>query len=353
VIHLGAARLIHLGAATLIQAAGSRGILRPEVPRRPRKDTPDLQELLRLHPLVTPIGDAARALKMSRDTLRLHKERLRGAGLLERTPDGPSSLEQLPEAVPQRGPPQQRSTAADGTARIAELVAAGHEPGAIFQRLQLEEPRSTARSDAMKLHRRGLREQLPPPAEDVDIRVEAPPVEVGQLDVGYVGELVDPATGEARRDRVFVLARRHSRHLLPWVVFDPSARTWFDGQLRAPASFGGAPRAPVPELRSAPGIRPDARLLTPPTSCPPERAPRPPRERSRTGRLRHAPGAPAEHPSFSPFRFLHRARRPHGLDGSARELVAHGADVGGIGRAAPTTACQRPSRGHPGPTSTP
>jgi hypothetical protein len=267
----------------------------------------DLQELLRLHRLGTPTRDAARALRMSRNTLRLHKERLREAGLLEGTPDGPSSLEQLPEAVPQRGPPQQRSTAADWTARIAELVAAGPDSGAIFQRLQVEEPGSSDRSHAVKRHCRGLREQPPQPAEDVDIRVEAPPGEVGQLDFGYVGELVDPATGEARRAWGFVLARRHSRHLFPRVVFDPSARTWFDGQLRAPASFGGAPRAPVPEMRSAAGIRPDARLLAPPTSCPPVRAPGPPHARSTTGRLLRAPCAPAEHPSFAPFRFLHRA----------------------------------------------
>jgi hypothetical protein len=56
VIHLGAAKLIHLGAAKLIQAAGSRGILRTEVPMRPRKDMHDLQELVRLHRLGTPRG---------------------------------------------------------------------------------------------------------------------------------------------------------------------------------------------------------------------------------------------------------------------------------------------------------
>ena len=311
----------------------------------------DLQELLRLHRLGPRRG--TRRAEVSRNTLRLHKERLREAGLLEGAPDGPPSLEQLSEAVPQRVPPQQGSTAVDWTARIAELLAAGHEPGATFQRLQVEEPGFSARSDAVKRRRRRLREQAPPRAEDVVIRVDTPPGEVGQLDFGYVGELIDPAAGEARRAWGFVPARRHSRHLLPWVVFDPSAHTWFDGQQRAPASFGGAPRAPVPEMRSAPGFRPDARLLAPPTSCPPGRAPGPPRARGRTGRLLRAPGAPGEHPSFAPFRFLHRARRPHGPDGSPRDLVAHGADVGGIARAAPTTTCQRPGRGHPGPTSTP
>jgi hypothetical protein len=63
VIHLGAAKLIHLGTAELIQAAGRSGILRPEVPLRPRRNMRDLQELLRLHPLANPAPDAARALR--------------------------------------------------------------------------------------------------------------------------------------------------------------------------------------------------------------------------------------------------------------------------------------------------
>jgi transposase len=255
VIHLGAAKLIHLGAAKLIQAAGSRGILRTEVPMRPRKDMHDLQELVRLHRLGTPTRDAARALNMSRNTLRLYKERLREAGLLEGAPDGLPSLEQLSEAVPQRVPPQQRSSAADWTVRIAELVAAGHEPGAIFQRLQVEEPGFSASYDAVKRHCRRLREKAPPRAEDVVIRVETPPGEVGQIDFGYVGEVVDPASGEARRAWVFVMVLGHSRHLFARVVFDQSVRTWIDCHVRAFAFFGGAPRVLVPDNLKAAVIR--------------------------------------------------------------------------------------------------
>ena len=101
--------------------------------------------------------------------------------------------------MPQRVPRQQRSSAETWTERIGALVAAGHHASAIFQRLTTEEPLFDASYDAVKRLCRRLCTERPVQPEDVAIRVETPAGEIAQIDFGYVGMVIDLATGQPRR----------------------------------------------------------------------------------------------------------------------------------------------------------
>jgi transposase len=215
----------------------------------------DLQELVRLHRLRTPVREASTALRMSRNTHKAYSEKLGAAGLLDGAVDDLPSLEVLAAAVPQRLPRQQVSSAEPWADRVAELVGTGHEPSAIFQRLTTEKPDFAASYDAVKRLCRRLRKGRPVRPDDVAIRVETPAGEVAQIDFGYVGEVVDPTTGAARRAWVFVMVLGYSRHLFARVVFDQSEKTWLDCHVRAFAWFGGAPRTLVPDNLKAAVVR--------------------------------------------------------------------------------------------------
>lgn len=222
---------------------------------RRRKDMHDLQELVRLHRLNVPTRAAARTVGMSRNTLRRYHLLLREAGLLDGAPDELPTLEALAAAAPQRVPPQQTSTAAPHAARIAELVAKRSRPAAILQRLQSENTELDVSYDAVKRLCRHLTRAAPPSADDVAIRVETPPGEVAQIDFGYVGLVVDPATGLPRKAWVFQMVLGYSRHMYARVVFDQSVSTWIDLHVRAFDWFGGAPRTLVPDNLKAAVVR--------------------------------------------------------------------------------------------------
>ncbi len=148
----------------------------------------------------TSVGEAP--LTLACETFQVARSSVYGA--LQAAP-APKPRPTPPDAVP---PP--------------ELVAASIEPGAIFQRLQVDEPGLLASYDAERRHCRRLREKAPPLADDVVIRVETPPGEVEQIDFGYVGEVVDPTSGEARRAWGLVMALGHSRHLFARAVDSPA-----------------------------------------------------------------------------------------------------------------------------------
>jgi len=61
-------------------------------------------------------------------------------------------------------------------------------------------------------HPRGHPIGLPPTEEDVTIPVETAPGLIAQVDFGYVGFVVDPATGEPRKAWVFLMILGFSRH---------------------------------------------------------------------------------------------------------------------------------------------
>lgn len=219
---------------------------------RRRTDMHDLQELVRLHRLGTPVREAALALGMSPNTHLGYRKAFAEAEILEGDVEALPDLGALRDIVPQRVPKQQVSTVEPWREKVAALVTRGISPRGVYTRLTLDDPAFDVSYDAVKRFCRRLAKAKPVRAEDVVIRVETPAGEVAQVDFGYVGLVVDPATGQPRRAWVFVMVLGYSRHLFARVVFDQTVKTWLDLHVRAFAFLGGVPKTLVPDnLKSA------------------------------------------------------------------------------------------------------
>lgn len=84
------------------------------------------------------------------------------------------------------------------------------------------------------------------------VRVEVPPGAEAQVDFGYVGLYLDPATGQMRKTWVFVMTLSHSRHQYAELVFDQSVATWLACHVRAFEWFGGVPaKVVIDNLKAA------------------------------------------------------------------------------------------------------
>jgi hypothetical protein len=98
--------------------------------------------------------------------------------------------------------------------------------------------------------------QLEPPAPAAAfVRVEVPAGSEAQVDFGYAGPAIDPATGKVRKAWVFVMVLSFSRHLYAEVVFDQRVETWLLCHRHAFEAFGGAPARMVPDNLKAAIVR--------------------------------------------------------------------------------------------------
>ena len=76
----------------------------------------------------------------------------------------------------------------------------------------------------------------------VTVRIEVKPGDEAQVDFGYVGLLLDPATGRQRKAWAFVMTLSWSRHMYVEFVFDQTVETWLRLHQHAFAFFGAVPR---------------------------------------------------------------------------------------------------------------
>jgi transposase len=94
--------------------------------------------------------------------------------------------------------------------------------------------------------------RLEPGQLDVTVRVETKPGEEGQVDFGYAGLLLDPATGKLRKAWVFVMTLSWSRHQYVEFVWDQKVETWLLCHRHAFAFFAGVPeRVVIDNLKAA------------------------------------------------------------------------------------------------------
>lgn len=227
---------------------------------KPRVDMHRLQDLVRLHRKKVAPTDVARMLCMSRKTERAYRRALVRARLLEGPPEELPPLEELQEAVeaalPRKVAPQQASTAERWRPQVEKLLEKGKRPKVIYDVLCRDHGRDFVASyDAVyRLVRRVLRERGVRP-EDVAIPVLTRPGLEAQVDFGYVGEVLDPATGRVRKAWVFVLTLTHSRHMVARLVFDQSEATWVRCHVEAFEELGGVPETIVPDNLKAAVIR--------------------------------------------------------------------------------------------------
>lgn len=218
-----------------------------------------LQELVRLHRSGRGARETARMLGMSPNTERLYRLALARAALLDGPEDALPELDELKRAVlaahPVKTPAQQKSSLADWVPAIEKMAELGAFPKAIYDRLALEEEAFDGSLSAVKRVWAGWRRKRGVRAEDVVISVETPPGHVAQVDFGYVGMLVDPATKTLRRAWVFTMVLGFSRHMFAKIVFDQRTETWVQLHVEAFAWFGGVPEVIVPDNLKAAVIR--------------------------------------------------------------------------------------------------
>jgi transposase len=213
--------------------------------------TVDVAELLRV--LRGGAGDRAstKLLNYNRRTIAKYRQWAQQQGLLEGPLPATADLHRLLEAtLPRPLPPQQTSSLAAHATEIADYRARGMELAAI--RVRLEERHghpvsySAVRRLAQRLDAAG-REQDGGRVEVPFVRVEVPPGSEGQVDFGYAGFTVDPATNAARKTWVFVMVLSWSRHLYAELVFDQRVETWLLCHRHAFEAFGGVPARVVPD----------------------------------------------------------------------------------------------------------
>src|SRR5690606_14612523 len=107
------------------------------------------------------------------------------------------------------------------------------EVTAIWQRLQ-EQGYTGSYGSVYRFVRR-----LEPQQPNVTVRVETKPGQEAQVDFGYAGLLLDPASGHPRRAWAFVMTLSWSRHQYVEFVWDQKVETWLRCHAHAFAFFGG------------------------------------------------------------------------------------------------------------------
>jgi len=209
----------------------------------------DVQEVIRLLRDGASDREIAHLVRRNRRTVARYRRWAEEHGVLEGPLLSARALEErLAATWPAMPPPQQRSSVEAYRAEIAAWRARGLEVAAIQTRLEETHGHPVSYSAVWRLVR-GLE---PPRAPAVCVRVEVPPGSEGQVDFGYAGRTVDPASGALRKTWVFVLVLSWSRHLYAELVFDQRVETWLLCHRHAFAAFGGVPaRIVLDNLKAA------------------------------------------------------------------------------------------------------
>lgn len=189
----------------------------------------------------------ARELQINWRTVKKYAGWAKGQGLLNRDIPPPEELQHLlvttfPEALP----PQNISTVEPYRERVVQLRREGVEIAAVWVRLQEQGYRGSYGAVYRFVRR------LEPGVPDVTVRVETKPGEEGQVDFGYAGLLVDPASGKLRKAWAFVMTLSWSRHQYVEFVWDQKVETWLLCHRHAFEFFGGVPeRVVIDNLKAA------------------------------------------------------------------------------------------------------
>lgn len=178
----------------------------------------------------------AAKIKMHRQTIKRYRAWAKAQGLLEGPLPALSELEKLVQTtLPEKPPPQNVSSVEPFRDTVAELRRQGVEMTAIQQRLA--ERGFTGSYSAV---RRFVHNLEPEPLKEVFVRVECRPGQQAQVDFGYAGLMLDPATGKLRKTWGFVMTLSFSRHQYVEFVFDQTVATWLLCHRHAFEFFGGS-----------------------------------------------------------------------------------------------------------------
>jgi transposase len=207
----------------------------------------DIQEIIRR----VRAGQSDRAihedLGVHRNTVKKYRQWVEQHDLLEgELPDLESLQHWLDTTLPQTRPPQNVSSVEPYRELVKRLRQEGVEIKAIYERLQ-ERGYEGHYQSVWRFVR-----QLEGPQTKATVRVERPPGDEAQVDFGYAGKMIDPASGQLRRSWAFVMTLAYSRHQYVEFVFDQKVGTWLECHRHAFAFLGGVPqRVVIDNLKAA------------------------------------------------------------------------------------------------------
>jgi transposase len=207
----------------------------------------DIHEIIRR----VRAGQSDRAIQadlgVHRVTVKRYRQWATEQNLLEgELPDLEQLQELLDRTLPQNAPPQNASSVEPYREMVERLRQEGVEIKAIHERLQERGYEGHYQSVWRFVQR------LEGPQTKATVRVERPPGDEAQVDFGYAGRMIDPATGQLRRSWGFVMTLAYSRHQYVEFVFDQKVGTWLECHRHAFEFFGGVPqRVVIDNLKAA------------------------------------------------------------------------------------------------------
>ena len=207
----------------------------------------DVREMLRHLQGGASDRAVARAVQVDRKTVQRYRSWAAEQGLLEGPLPELGELHELAErTIGSAAPPQNVSTVEPYREVVVKLRRQGVEIAALHERLK---ERGYAGSYASVY--RFVR-NLEPLTPDATVRVETPPGQEAQVDFGYAGKMINPATGKLQKAWAFVMTLSWSRHMYVEFVFDQRVETWLRAHRNALAFFGGVPqRIVIDNLKAA------------------------------------------------------------------------------------------------------
>ena len=212
----------------------------------------DIRELvlqLRKYPSDRAVAEKT---KTHRQTVKRYRAWAKTQGLLEEgSLPSLAELDKLVQAtLPDQQPPQNASSLEPFRGMVMELRRQNVEMAAIWARLS--ERGFTGSYSAVRRFVHCLEPQKP---KEVFVRVECQPGQQAQVDFGYAGRMLDPATGKPRKSWAFVMTLSFSRYQYVEFVFGQTVATWLLCHRHAFEFFGAVPEEVVLDNLKAAIIR--------------------------------------------------------------------------------------------------
>ena len=203
-----------------------------------RADMLDIREILRRVRLGESDRAIVKGLGVSRKTVRKYRQWAEQAGLPAGELPPAEQLSALLQASLPEVPPPQAPSAVEpyrawwcaGASRAWSARRSGNGCAATMAS-KVATARSGGSSAAWK-----------PPRPRSPYASKSNRAKKRQVDFGYVGLLLDPATGRRRKAWAFVMTLSWSRHMYVEFVFDQTVETWVRLHQHAFAFFGAVPR---------------------------------------------------------------------------------------------------------------
>lgn len=209
----------------------------------------DIRELLLQLRAQSSDRQIQRDMGLNRRTIKRYREWAQAQGLLEgELPPLEGLLEHLAASFQEKTPPQNQSSVEPYRSQIREWVKQEVETAAIRQRLL--ERGYTGSYAAVWRFVRALKDGQA--STDTTVRLETKPGEEAQVDFGYAGQMLDPATGQLRKAWAFVMTLAWSRHQYVEFVWNQKVETFLRCHRNAFEFFGGVPsRVRIDNLKAA------------------------------------------------------------------------------------------------------